>query len=92
MNKQTLPATAHFNREQYEAIEALSFTGLKELLKSPAHYQQWKATPSEETKALIIGKAVHLAVLKNADFLIGNQEVGGTCLVSMTESLFYHVF
>ena len=69
MNKQTLPATAHFTREQYEAIEALSFTGLKELLKSPAHYQQWKATPSEETKALIIGKAVHLAVLKNADFL-----------------------
>ena len=55
MNKQTLPATAHFTREQYEAIEALSFTGLKELLKSPAHYQQWKATPSVETKALIIG-------------------------------------
>jgi hypothetical protein len=69
MNKQTLPATADFTRQQYEAIEALSFTGLKELLKSPAHYQQWKATPSEETKALLIGKAVHLAVLKNADFL-----------------------
>jgi exodeoxyribonuclease VIII len=69
MNKPTLPATADFTRQQYEAIEALSFTGLKELLKSPAHYQQWKATPSEETKALLIGKAVHLAVLKNADFL-----------------------
>jgi len=35
MNKQTLPATAHFTREQYEAIEALSFTGLKQLFTRP---------------------------------------------------------
>lgn len=62
------PATASLSRQEYEAIDALSFTGLKELLKSPAHYKHWLTAEREETKALLIGKATHSAVLTPAAF------------------------
>jgi len=51
------------NRTDYEALPALSYSGLKELLRSPAHYQHWKNNPREETKALRLGKAAHAAFL-----------------------------
>jgi len=51
------------NRTEYEALPALSYSGLKELLRSPAHYQHWKNNPREETKALRLGKAAHAAFL-----------------------------
>lgn len=57
------PATANLSRAEYDQEDALSFTGLKELLKSPAHYQHWRTAVREETKALIIGAATHSAVL-----------------------------
>lgn len=57
------PATANLSRAEYDQEDALSFTGLKELLKSPAHYQHWRTAVKEETKALIIGAATHSAVL-----------------------------
>lgn len=62
------PATASLTRPEYESIEALSFSGLKELLKSPAHYRHWLTAEKEETKALLIGKATHSAVLTPAVF------------------------
>jgi hypothetical protein len=63
------PATATLNRSEYEAIEALSFSGMKELLKSPAHYKAWLSRPREETKALRIGSAVHMAALQPDKFI-----------------------
>lgn len=57
------PDTSTLTRQEYDAIDALSFTGLKELLKSPAHYQHWRNAQQEETKALVIGAATHSAVL-----------------------------
>lgn len=57
------PDTANLTRADYDQEDALSFTGLKELLKSPAHYQHYRTAVREETKALIIGAATHSAVL-----------------------------
>jgi len=57
------PDTANLTRAEYDQEDALSFTGLKELLKSPAHYQHFRTAAKEETKALIIGAATHSAVL-----------------------------
>lgn len=50
-------------RADYEAVPALSYSGMKELLRSPRHYQHWLLNPREETKALRIGKATHAAFL-----------------------------
>ena len=50
-------------RAEYEAVPALSYSGMKELLRSPAHYQHWLKNPREETKALRLGKATHAAFL-----------------------------
>ena len=50
-------------RTEYEALPALSYSGLKELLRSPAHFKHWLTNPREETKALRLGKAAHAAFL-----------------------------
>ena len=50
-------------RAEYEAVPALSYSGMKMLLRSPAHYQHWLKNPLEETKALRLGKATHAAFL-----------------------------
>jgi exodeoxyribonuclease VIII len=63
------PATATLNRSEYEDIQALSFSGMKELIKSPAHYKAWLTRPREETKALRIGSAVHMAALQPDKFI-----------------------
>ena len=52
------------SRVVYDACQALNFSGAKELLKSPAHYQAYLNQPREETKALKVGKYVHALVLE----------------------------
>jgi hypothetical protein len=51
-------------RQEYENINALNYSGMKELLKSPLHYQTYLKREHVETKALRIGTLVHLAVLQ----------------------------
>jgi hypothetical protein len=51
-------------RQEYENINALNYSGMKELLKSPLHYQTYLKRENVETKALRIGTLVHLAVLQ----------------------------
>ena len=51
-------------RQEYDAVKALNFSGAKELLKSPAHYQAWLNEPKKETPALAIGTAVHAEILQ----------------------------
>lgn len=53
-------------RVVYDALVALNFSGAKELLKSPAHYQSYLARNREETKALRVGSYVHALVLEPA--------------------------
>ena len=58
MIKHKLPAS------EYHAYPSLNNSGIKQLLKSPAHYQAYLAEPHEQTKAMLIGSATHSAVLE----------------------------
>lgn len=51
--------------EQYHRAEGLSFSGMKHLMKSVAHYREYLRTPSEPTPAMLLGTAVHSAVLED---------------------------
>jgi len=52
------------HRVIYDGIQALNYSGAKELLKSPAHYQAYLNQQREETKALRMGSLIHCAVLQ----------------------------
>ena len=52
------------HRVIYDGIQALNYSGAKELLKSPAHYQAYLNQEREETKALRMGSLIHCAVLQ----------------------------
>lgn len=52
----------------YQDIQALSYSGAKELLRSPSHYQAWLKEERKETPALKIGRLAHLALLEPAKF------------------------
>jgi exodeoxyribonuclease VIII len=52
------------HRVLYDGIQALNYSGSKELLKSPAHYQAYLNQEREETKALRMGSLIHCAVLQ----------------------------
>ena len=45
-------------------FRSLNYSGAKELLKSPAHYQAWLKSEKEDTPALKFGRLVHLASLE----------------------------
>lgn len=56
------------SRIDYDNMKALNYSGAKELLKSPSHYQAWLTAEKEETDALRIGRLVHLASLEPQKF------------------------
>jgi hypothetical protein len=51
-------------QNDYFSIEALSASGAKELLRSPAHYRYWKDNPKEPTAAMVFGTLVHALILE----------------------------
>jgi len=53
-------------RDDYRQV--LSYSGLKELDRSPAHFQAYKRRPSEYTKAMQLGDAFHLLTLEPERF------------------------
>lgn len=55
-------------RAEYDATVALNYSGSKKLLVSPLHFKHSLEKPSEETKALRIGSAVHAAILEPETF------------------------
>jgi exodeoxyribonuclease VIII len=55
-NKQT--------REEYVSVEALSFSGMKELDVSPANYAFWLSNPPKRTAALTLGLLTHCILLE----------------------------
>lgn len=55
--------------EEYHAMEALSSTGSKMILRSPAHFQAWRYRPPDDTEAKRIGKAIHVGVLEPHRFV-----------------------
>lgn len=50
--------------EQYFAVEAMSQSGAKEMLRSPMHYRYARDNPPEPTPAMRFGTAVHTGVLE----------------------------
>jgi hypothetical protein len=52
----------------YRAVDGVSKSDLDLIARSPAHYQQEKATPSVPTAAMLFGTALHAAVLEPAVF------------------------
>ncbi len=50
--------------EQYLSLDALSSSGIKRLLQSPMHYQYDREHPKEATDSMLIGTALHMAVLE----------------------------
>jgi exodeoxyribonuclease VIII len=59
-----IPPDIIAHRVLYDGIQALNYSGSKELLKSPAHYQAYLNQEREETKALRMGSLIHCAVLQ----------------------------
>lgn len=51
-------------RTEYDELKALNYSGAKEIIKSPAHYQAWLKSEKEDTPALKFGRLVHLASLE----------------------------
>lgn len=54
--------------DEYFAVEAMSASGAKKMLRSPAHYRLMRTEPSEPTAAMVFGTAVHCGVLEPAEF------------------------
>lgn len=52
----------------YNEIQALSYSGAKQILRSPMHYQAWLKEERKETPALKLGRLAHLALLEPAKF------------------------
>lgn len=54
--------------KEYLAVDALSSSGIKKLLRSPAHYQEWRRNPPEPTPAMLLGSAFHCLLLEPESF------------------------
>ena len=50
--------------DDYLKLDALSSSGIKRLLQSPMHYQYDREHPKEATDSMLIGTALHMAVLE----------------------------
>lgn len=48
----------------YHKIEALSASGAKKILRSPAHFVVWRTQKSDPTPAMLFGRAAHTAILE----------------------------
>lgn len=55
--------TSRMPRAEYDAIDALNISRLKEMKRSPLHYQHMLSAP-KESDALTVGEATHVAVLE----------------------------
>lgn len=52
------------SREAYEALDGVNFSTLKEMARSPAHYQAALKAPKKATDAMELGVVFHLATLE----------------------------
>jgi len=67
------------DRPEYDATEALNFSGAKELLKSGLHYQAYLAQDKEPTKALRIGSAMHKLALEGTAAFLAEYAIAPEC-------------
>ena len=65
MKKITEPGVYDLSNEDYHEQNALNKSGIVQLAKSPAHFHEWYHAANEEpTKAMVIGTAIHTAILE----------------------------
>lgn len=55
--------------EEYFALEAANNSGLKDMTRSPAHFQHRKKNPKPESPQMKAGKCLHTAILEPEKFL-----------------------
>jgi len=55
-------------REEYDRVQRVNWSTLKELGRSPVHYRHRLLTPRTDTDAMKLGRAVHVAVLEPEHF------------------------
>ncbi len=55
---------------EYQALDAVNWSTLKELRRSPLHYRHRLATPRDDAAYLAMGRAVHTAVLEPDRFAL----------------------
>lgn len=71
--------TSRMPRADYDAIAAMNMSRLKELKRSPLHYQ-WALTHPKTSGPMTLGIATHVAVLEperfDSDFAIWNRKTG----------------
>mgnify|MGYP001570766052 FL=1 len=63
-----MPAIQSLNREEYDALNAINWSRLKNMAVSPRHYQHALAAPRVETDAMRLGTATHCAVFEPDEF------------------------
>lgn len=56
--------------DEYRAIDAVNWSTLKQMRRSPKHYQFIVANPIEDTTRLALGRATHTAVLEPDKFAL----------------------
>lgn len=49
---------------EYRALDAISQSNLKEILRSPSHYKARLSAPHDPTPAMILGTAIHTMILE----------------------------
>jgi len=70
MKKIKKPGIFELSNEEYHDQPGLNKSGLVQLAKSPAHYFEWYHAPEEEpTRAMVIGTAIHTAILEPDKFV-----------------------
>lgn len=62
------PGLYDLTNAEYHSSAGISASHLKELEKSPKHYQAWLEKPKECNEAMLIGKAVHSLFLEPQQF------------------------
>ena len=56
------------DRATYDALDAVNWSTLRHLVKSPAHYQHYLKEGRPDTPAMLLGRAVHKAALEPRAF------------------------
>ena len=58
----------HISEEEYRSDQGVNKSTLWEMRKSPQHYKYSLTHPTEDTPALKLGRAVHMAILQPEEF------------------------
>lgn len=66
--KDKFPNGIVMSNADYRKSCGISSTELKKIAKSPAHYKHWKENPTEDTPALLFGRACHKYMLEKEAF------------------------